>query len=118
MIFFANFKKFNITKDFENVKILHKSPDEVDSLYYSSDLFLIPIRHGYLKIASPTKFYEPLGYAIPFLIVTDDNFSEVSKFVKREDIGFLINYSPNEVAKFLDELSKDKEILMKKKKIS
>ena len=98
-----------------NVKIEHKFPYELDSLYASSNIFIIPINDEYTKMTSLIKLYEAIGHAIP-IVIACNGFSESGKFVKDENIGFLVSYSPEEVAELVIELSHEREKLVEKQK--
>jgi len=71
------------------------------------------MRDNYSKMTSLIKVYEALGYIIPFLIV--DGFSETGEFVEKEDIGFIVKYSAEEVKKTILDLYYNRNLLERTK---
>jgi len=100
-----------------NMSLFHKKPEELDDLYFNSDLFFIPINDEYSKIASKIKFYEAIGYGVPVLVAVNGE-SELGNFVKRENVGWVVEYSEEKVMQFLSYiLSNPQEVKVKKENV-
>jgi len=100
-----------------NIKLYHKKPDDIESLFFESDLFFIPINDEYSKIASHIKFYEAIGYGVPIIVAVNGD-SELGNFVKREKVGWVVEYSEERVIQFLNYLlSNPQEVKVKKENV-
>lgn len=100
-----------------NMSLFHKKPEELDDLYSNSDLFFIPINDEYSKIASKIKFYEAIGYGVPILVAVTGE-SEIGNFVKRENVGWVVEYSEEKVIQLLNYiLSNPQEVKVKKENV-
>jgi len=100
-----------------NLKLYHKKPNDIESLFFESDIFFIPINDEYSKIASHIKFYEAIGYGVPILVAVNGD-SELGNFVKREKVGWVVEYSEERVIQFLNYLlSNPQEVKVKKENV-
>lgn len=98
-----------------NINLSHRKPDELENLYLESDLFFIPINDEYTKIASLMKLYEDIGYGVPTLVAVNGE-SETRKFVERENVGWVVDYSFDKITEFLNYISSNPKELEEKRK--
>ncbi|MDY6826349.1 MAG: glycosyltransferase [Bacillota bacterium] len=106
---FNNFYKPFLTP---YIKILHKSGDNLASVYEDADIFvLLRGKHEYLRFVMPVKVFEAISYGKP--IITN-NHTEVARFVEREDIGWVVN-SIDEAKELLLNILADPKMLEEKK---
>jgi len=98
-----------------NISLSHRKPDELENLYLESDLFFIPINDEYTKIASLMKLYEDIGYGVPILVAVNGE-SETRKFVERENVGWVVDYSFDKITEFLNYISSNPKELEEKRK--
>ncbi|MGN1323688.1 MAG: glycosyltransferase [Bacilli bacterium] len=105
----------NIPSEYINVKwlrIVHASgQDQLISLYRQAKMALIPILpNEYNNFAVPVKLYEYMSYNLP---IVSTNLTEVSKVIKKYDIGLVCTDDANEFAKSILTLYNDKNLLKK-----
>lgn len=94
-----------------NIKIIHKSGDDLAELYNSSHIF-IDLRKGntYLDMAMPIKYFEAIGYEKPIICFSG---SEISNFIEKNQIGWTIN-SINELNVLIKQIMENEDDLKKK----
>lgn len=98
----------------DNIRVVHKSGDELDALYREADLFCIYVRwHEYWKFAVPFKLFESVGHGCPVLA---SEGTWTAGFVSREGIGPVCRYDEGELVRLLRELSGNREKLMEYRK--
>lgn len=89
----------------QNIKIVHKQGIDLIELYENSDLcclFLKPI--DYWNFAMPAKTFEYLSFLKPILAVKG---TVVGSFVEKKNIGWSIDYSSDELNRFLNNIKTD-----------
>ena len=75
----------------DNTHVVHKSGEELKTLYKRADLFCLFVRPDkYWEFAVPYKLFETIGYGCP-LIASEGTW--VAKFVKEHGIGVVADYS-------------------------
>lgn len=98
----------------DNIRVVHKSGDEIDDLYREADLFCIYVKtHEYWKFAVPFKLFESVGQGCPIL-ASDGTWT--ADFVSREGIGPVCRYDADELVRLLKELAGNREKLMEYRK--
>lgn len=87
----------------DNIRVVHKSGDELDALYREADLFCIYVKaHEYWKFAVPFKLFESIGHGCPVLA---SEGTWTADFVSREGIGPVCRYDADELVRLLKELA-------------
>lgn len=97
----------------KNIVIIHRNRNELRSIYQKSDiasLFLEPIE--YRNFAMPIKLFEYIEYCKPIIGIKD---TAAGDFIKKNDIGWAIKYSKEELLKVLYEIFNNKKTLKRKK---
>lgn len=96
----------------ENIEIIHKKGEELESHYDDCDATLLYVKpHEYRSFATPFKLFEYLSHGKP--IIASEN-TYVGEFVKRNRIGWSINYSKKDLIKLLIELKNNSEMISEK----
>jgi len=97
----------------KNIEIIHRDKNELNDIYHRSDiasLFLEPIE--YRNFAMPIKLFEYIEQQKPIIGI---NNTAAGNFIKKNDIGWVTNYSIDELLNVLYSIFNDKEILKRKK---
>lgn len=100
----------------ENVTIVHKSGNDLDSLYQSSDAFLMYLKldpDNYLQFAMPMKLFEAMGAGLP--IITNKG-TEMGTLIDRNDLGWTFD-SEHNLEDFLRLIVKDRMMIREKRTI-
>lgn len=92
----------------ENIRILHKQPEELPELYASADLFSLFFNADYWEFAVPFKLFEAVSYHVPLLAAEG---TWCGKFVKENQIGFEIPHSTDELFRLLNQLHENHTVL-------
>ena len=88
-----------------NIRIVHKVGEELFSLFHEADMFNLFVEPTiYRSFAVPYKLYEALGYGCPILASAK---TWVADFVKKNDIGYVVDYSENALQEFLINIKRD-----------
>jgi hypothetical protein len=103
--------KLNCPLISSNIKIVHKSGNDLAELYNSSNIF-IDLRKGntYLNMAMPIKYFEAIGYEKPIICFSG---SEISNFIIKNQIGWSIN-SISELNVLIQQIIENEDELKKK----
>lgn len=95
-----------------NIRIVHKSGDELPELYKRCDVVSIFVKGSeYWSFAAPLKLYEYLGEAKPIIAV--DN-TLAGNFVDDNKIGWKIPYTSEDLSNLLEFIQAHPEELMEK----
>lgn len=97
----------------KNIEIIHRDINELSDIYHRSDiasLFLEPIE--YRNFAMPIKLFEYIEQQKPIIGIKG---TAAGDFIKKNDIGWTIKYSKEELLKVLYEIFNNKKILKRKK---
>lgn len=105
--------KYRYEKYLNNrISIVHKSGKDLLQLYNSADivsLFVMPSK--YWNIAMPVKLFEYLGSCTPIIATKGSSSGE---FVKKNNIGWTIDYDEESLSKLLDYIYNNQWILKEK----
>ena len=94
----------------DNIKIVHTSGVEMQSLMLASDLVSIFVKpQEYWKFAAPVKLYEYLGFRKPIIA---SKGTLAGKFVADNKIGWSLPYSENDLNDFFNALIQEPELLI------
>jgi glycosyltransferase involved in cell wall biosynthesis len=93
-----------------NVTVVHRRVSELDELYASADIFLMPLSSPYCRLAQPLKMFDAITHGLP-IIVADDGKSEAGSLVTHDGIGIQVTCSGPAVATALRNLLCDLEQL-------
>jgi len=97
-----------------NVEVMHITGIKLEKKIHEAHLSIIYlIETQYRKLAMPIKFFEAIGYQVPVISYGD---SAVSDFIKKYDIGWVVNSNDTNIFKYL--LQNPEEIENKRKNIS
>ncbi len=97
---------YDISAGIEQITVIHKAANELDSYYSAADVFVIAWKdEAYLQFAMPIKLFEAIGYGLPIII---QQGSEAASLVQKNDIGWVIN-SSTELAELLGYLEQNRE---------
>ena len=97
----------------KNIQIVHKSGEELLSLYEESDICMLFVEpQEYREFAAPVKLYEYIGKEKPIIASTG---TLAGKFVEENNIGWAVKYDEDAVLMLLKELSENKALIMQKK---
>lgn len=89
----------------DNIHIVHKSGDELCSLFKEADLFNLFIEPTeYRSFAVPYKLFEAIGYGCPILA---SKGTWVADFVTKNQIGMVCNYTYADLFDLLRNFKKD-----------
>lgn len=97
----------------DNIRIIHKSGNELLPYYAKADIasiFLKPIE--YHKFAMPTKLFEYLSYGLPIISSKNTAFG---KFIEENNVGWSVNYNKSKLEDIFDTIFKNPNLLQKKK---
>lgn len=98
----------------DRIKIIHKSGKELEPYFEESDvcsLFFEP--NEYRNFAMPVKLFEYISYKKPILSTKG---TATGEFVEKNDIGWNVEYSKEELVKVLKAVQENIEDLERKKK--
>jgi glycosyltransferase involved in cell wall biosynthesis len=100
----------------DNVTVVHRSGDELDLLYRTSDVFIM-YRHldssNYLQFAMPVKLFEAIGAGLP---VVTNKHTEMGEFVDQHDLGWTFT-NEHELETFLRSISQDMQSVRTKRAV-
>ena len=97
----------------KNVKIIHESGKRLLPYYQKADLCCAFAGKGeYMSMAMPVKIFEYLGNLIPILATSGTVSGD---FVKKEDIGWSIEYNEQALEQCLRKIISNPEILRQKR---
>lgn len=87
----------------DRISVIHKKNNELGEFYKWADMASVCFeKNKYADLAMPIKAFEAISYGIP--IITSDN-TAVSRIVQAHDIGWVINYSVEEMNKLFNRLA-------------
>lgn len=92
----------------ENVRILHKQPEELPEFYASADIFSLFFHADYWEFAVPFKLFEAVSYQVPLLSAEG---TWCGKFVQENQIGFEIPYRTEELIRVLNHIHDNPAVL-------
>ncbi|GAC10542.1 glycosyltransferase family protein [Paraglaciecola chathamensis] len=96
-----------------NVEVVHKSGEELASLYEDSDVVSLVLEpQRWRKFAFPFKFFEYLGNGKPIIAIID---SPPGRLVEQLGIGWAINYTEEDISKLLNSIMDCPSLLKKAK---
>ena len=73
-----------------NINVKHLSGKDLEDEYLKADLSLIVLgNHPYRSFCMPLKLFEAIGYNTPVLMLS--TMKAASKFVKKYDVGYIID---------------------------
>ncbi len=111
-------KEWDIARDLyvdnerENLNIIHLSGAGLQNCYEKMDIFaLLWGPYEYTDLAMPVKVFESIGNGLPVLTFAG---SEISRFIQREGVGWVIN-TVDEAKTLLNHLSKNRFLIEEKK---
>ncbi len=97
----------------ENINVVHKSGKELEKFYSETDICSLMFKPDiYSEMAIPYKSFEYLAHGKPMLA---SKGTAIGDFVRKNDIGWVLNYDRNEIKKQLQELIDFPELLDKKR---
>lgn len=97
----------------DRVKIVHKSGDELKAEYEKADICSLLFKPDlYRQLAMPYKAFEYLANLKP-VIASEE--TAIGDFVEKNNIGWTIEYSAEEIKFLLSNIMKEKRILSEKK---
>lgn len=107
-------EEYRKLSDAPNITVVHKKGEELIPLYEQADMFsmLYETSSLYLSFAAPFKLFEAIGYGKP-LIGYRKNWS--GKFIEKNGVGLVCDNTPEDVAKALNALCDDKDLLQQYK---
>lgn len=87
----------------ENLKIIHKSGKELDSVYNDSDVAILYVEpQEYWEFAVPIKLFEYIGKRKPILA---SQGTLAAKFIDENNIGWVLPYEENALKLFLNSIT-------------
>ncbi len=92
----------------ENIRILHKQPEELPQLYAAADLFSIFFHADYWEFAVPFKLFEAVSYQVPLLAAGG---TWCGKFVHENQIGLEIPYYEEDLIRTLNHIHDNPAVL-------
>lgn len=92
----------------ENIRILHKQPEELPELYAAADLFSLFFHTDYWEFAVPFKLFEAVSYQVPLLAAEG---TWCGKFVHENRIGFEIPHRTDELIRVLNQIHDNPAVL-------
>jgi glycosyltransferase involved in cell wall biosynthesis len=93
-----------------NVTVVHRRVLELDELYASADVFVMPLSSPYCRLAQPLKMFDAIAHGLP-IIVADDGQSEAGSLVTHDGIGIQVTCSGLAIATVLRSFMCDPEQL-------
>lgn len=95
-----------------NIHIVHKKNDELALFYEKADICSLMFEPGiYINMAMPYKSFEYLAHIKPVLVTEG---TAIGKFVKKNNIGWSIGYTVEEIRNVLSEIISNPIILNEK----
>lgn len=100
-----------------NIKVVHKSGDELKTLYNQCDVCLaVFCPRDYTKIAMPVKIFEYMSYCKPVIANVNTAYGD---FVSKNKIGWSVEYDADKIRDLLVYIkSNPKEVVDKTKEIA
>lgn len=93
----------------DNISIIHKTKEELKGIYENSDIALLFFDpNGYRKYAMPIKLFEYIENHIPIIATIN---SAAGDFIKKNHIGWVINYKEEELIDLLSKIYNDKNCI-------
>ncbi len=87
------------------IKVVHKKNNELDSYYKWADVVSVCFeKNKYTELATPIKAFEAISYGVP--IIASKN-TAISKKIKEENIGWVIDYSLDTMSVLFNDLISD-----------
>lgn len=94
----------------DNIKIVHKSGEEMQALMLAADVVSIFVKpQEYREFAAPVKLYEYLGYRKP-IIASQGTLA--GKFVRDNKIGWALPYGETGLHELFDQIITTPELLI------
>jgi len=107
-------KAKNSYEIFENIHIVHKSGEELKELYSKCDMTMLFVKpQEYREFAAPVKLFEYIGEEKPIIASCGTLAGE---FVRKNNIGWCIEYNTEELKKFFFDILYDKSAIQEKRK--
>lgn len=106
----------NIYKEYlsNSIKVIHKEASELKEYYDKADLCSIFFENTpYMNMTMPIKMFEYIANYKPIIAT---NNTEAGDFVKKNDIGYVIDYDEEELTKLLKRILSNKKELEEKVK--
>lgn len=98
----------------ENIRIVHVSGNQLESLYACADIAALCIRpHEYWEFAAPFKLFEYIGHRMP-VIASEGTLS--GRFVTERNVGWAVPYNQDEISTLLKKISSDSSLLVRKRR--
>ena len=93
------------------LNISHVSGEELKSMYYISDIAIIPIKiNTYNNLAIPVKLFEYMSFGLP--IISTDCF-ETACFIRKNEIGVVVQDNPESLAEAIINLYENPDMIKK-----
>jgi len=107
-------EKLEIYLTSNNIQIIHKNNQELEEYYNRADVCSLLFKpHEYMKLAIPYKAFEYLAHLKPMIASRD---TEISDFVMKNDIGWVVPYNEDSIQTLLNDILKEPEIIIHKSK--
>ena len=95
-------KIFGKYKDEPWLKLINASGTQLDRVYAESDIAIIPLKNiEYHNFAVPVKLFEYMSYDLPII---STNCYETAEFIKRNNIGIVVNDNAESIAQAIMEI--------------
>lgn len=95
----------------EKTEVIHKSSHELEPYYDQADICsLLFMNSEYMGMAQPVKAYEYLAHEMP---VISTKGTDIGTFVEKNGIGWNIDYDADAIAKVLNTVKSNPEVLEK-----
>ena len=96
----------------DNIKVVHKSGDELIPLFDKADIGLLYFQTGYyMKAAMPYKTFEYMSYGLPMIASSGTAFGE---YIEKQNLGWTIPYDNDSFRSLLINLYENKDEIDKK----
>lgn len=108
----SNEKNIKEFQGCERIRFIQGSTKDLGKYYKEADVAALYFENNsYRDMAMPIKLFEYISYGIP--VISNSN-TAAAKFIEDKDIGWVIDYNPDEICKLLDKLVIEKEEIRKK----